>query len=194
MNQHTCTVKRVALFAALFAVSGLAIASANMLRNGSFETQGADGEFTARSWKMNDPDEHGEAWGSATRQTWRAHEGTSIGTIRGTWAKAGDFGGWWQEAEATVGMIYRVTAQFYADANWKASTQELKLEFWNADRSRMLGAVTNAFHDVGETWTEKSVDGTAPIGTVWVRAAINVSGAGEAGALQIDEVDLDLAL
>ena len=194
MKQHTNRVKSVALAVVAFTVSGMAIASANLLKNASFETTGTDGEATAQNWKMNDPDEHGDAWGSATRETWRAHEGAAIGTVRGTWAQAGDYGGWWQEAEATAGTMYRVSAQFYADANWTASAQELKIEFWNADRSEMLGAATNAIVGVGEMWTEVSVDGTAPEGTAWARAVINVSGAGEAGALQVDEVVLDVAL
>jgi hypothetical protein len=194
MNQHTNPVKRAAVAVIAFAVSGMAIASANMLRNASFETPAADGEFGAQSWKMNDPDEHGDAWGSAARETWRAQDGTAIGTVRGTWAQAGDYGGWWQESEATAGTMYRVSAQFYADTDWTAATQELKLEFWNADRSQMLGATTNAIVGVGEMWTEVSVDGTAPEGTAWARAVISVSGTGEAGALQIDAVDLDVAL
>ena len=194
MNQHTNPVKRVTLAVVAFTVSGMAIASANMLRNASFETTGTDGEAVAQSWKMNDPDEHGDAWGSASRETWRAHEGAAVGAVRGTWAQAGDYGGFWQESEAMAGTTYRVSAQFYADATWTATSQELKIEFWNADRSEMLGASTNAIVGVGETWTEVSVDGTAPEGTAWARAVVNVAGAGEAGALQVDEMVLDEAL
>jgi len=194
MNQHTYPVKKVAIAIAAFAMSGLAIASANMLQNAGFETESTLGANAAQNWKMNDPDEHGDVWGNATRENWRAHEGEYEATIRGTWANEGDFGGLWQEAAATAGTMYRVSAQFWADVNWTATTQELKIEFWNADRSQMLGANTNAIVGVGESWTEVSVDGTAPEGAAWVRAVINVAGAGEAGALQVDDVVLDVAL
>jgi hypothetical protein len=194
MTYPTIRAKQFGVTIVSFLASGLVLASAGLLKNASFETAGSDGDQAAQNWKMNDPDEHGDAWGSASRENWRANDGTWIGVVRGTWANAGDYGGFWQEAEAMAGTTYRVSAQVWTDPDWTAQSQELKLEFWNADRNEMLAAVTNAIVGSGEMWTEVSVDGIAPEGAAWARAVISVSGAGPSGALQIDQFDLDTAL
>jgi hypothetical protein len=194
MKHASMAVKKLGVMALAFSCAGLLMASANMLQNASFETASTTGENAAQNWKMGDPDEHGDAWGSATRENWRAHEGVWMGAIRGTWSAAGDFGGWWQEIAATPGSTYHASAQLWADGSWKADVQEMKIEFWNGDRSTMLSAVTNALTDIGEVWVEKTLDGTAPEGAAWARVVINASGIGAEGALQIDEVDLDLAI
>ncbi len=165
-------------------------AAANLLYNTSFEIEGAFSYGCALNWKMNDPDDHGDAYGSAARENWRAHHGQFLGAIRGTWAGTGDFGGWWQEAEGRAGVTYRISAWFYADASWRAQTQDLKLEFWNWDRTQLLGSAVKNLHDLREEWTRQEVSAVAPDGTEWVRVVIHASGAGEAGALQIDDVEL----
>lgn len=165
-------------------------ASANLLYNTSFELESAFSYGFALNWKLNDPDDHGDAYGSASRENWRAHEGQFLGAIRGTWAGQGDFGGFWQEAEGHGGTTYRASAWFYADAGWRAQTQDLKLEFWNWDRTQLLGSAVNSLYELREEWSRHEVSAVAPDGTQWVRVVIHASGAGEAGALQIDEVEL----
>lgn len=161
-----------------------------MLKNPSFEEAGTLRD-AALYWKMNDPDDHGDAWGNAIRIDWRAHEGRYVGVVRGAWAGMGDYGGFWQEAEAKPGSTYKANGWFWADGGWKAETQELKLEFWNSDRTEMLGSQTIALHDVGEIWVQKEVEAVAPEHSGWVRVVVNVSGAGDNGALQMDELSLE---
>ncbi|HEY8240729.1 MAG TPA: hypothetical protein VIH35_04740 [Kiritimatiellia bacterium] len=194
MKNPIASVKKVGAAMASLLAAGALVASAGLLKNASFESAGSGGDAVAQNWKLNDPDDHGDAYGSATRESWRAHEGTWIGTIRGKWAEAGDYGGFWQEAEGAAGTTYRATVQLWADTDWTAEVQEIKIEFWNSDRSEQLSAVTNAIIGAGETWTEFSVDGMAPEGAAWIRAVIHAGGVGDAGALQIDEFDLDTAL
>jgi len=165
-------------------------ARANLLYNTSFEIESAFSYGFALNWKMNDPDDHGDAWGSAARENWRAHDGQFLMALRGTWAGAGDNGGCWQEAEGHGGTSYRLTAWLWADGGFTATTQEIKIEFWNWDRSKMLGSAVTAFQDVGEMWVQKDVSAVAPEGTEWVRCVIHMSGAGAAGALQVDDVEL----
>jgi hypothetical protein len=167
-------------------------AQANLLKNPSFEEAGIAAE-SAQNWKMNDPDDHGDAWGNAIRVDWRAQEGRHIGVIRGTWAELGDYGGFWQEAEIVAGTSYKASAWLWADAGWKAETQEIKMEFWNADRTEMLGSEIVALHDIGETWVQKEVSAMAPEGATWCRVVLNVAGAGDSGALQVDSISLDAA-
>lgn len=171
---------------------GASSASANLLQNSSFETESSLGFNMAMNWKMNDPDDHGESWGSASRESWRAREGTFEATVRGTWGNGNDYGGWWQEAEIDSGQTYKFSGWFYADEGWFAAVQELKIEFWNIDRSQMLGSVVNKIEGVGADWVQQSVEGYAPEGTAWARVVVNVSGIGANGALQFDNVALEI--
>jgi hypothetical protein len=167
-----------------------AAARGNLVQNPGFEAEGHGGPRTALNWKMNEPDDHGDSWGSATRETWRSREGQCCATVRGTWAEAGDHGGWWQETEVERGKRYRLSAWLWADSTWSANVQQIKIEFWNTDRSFKLGEAAVFFNDISEMWMEKFVEGLAPDGSFWARAVINVSGAGPKGALHIDDVSL----
>ena len=164
---------------------------ANLIQNPSFEVECMDDSNSAMNWKMDHPDDHGDKWGSASRESWRSHDGQFTASIRGTWAERGNYGGWWQEAEVEGGRTFRLAAWLYADSAWTADLQEMKIEFWTMDRSKLLGAVTNAFTGVGELWSQQSIQGFAPEGTGWARVVFNVSGTGPAGALQIDLVTLE---
>ena len=165
-------------------------ANANLLKNSGFETAGTK-EDSAVHWKMNDPDDHGDAWGTAIRADWRAHEGRNIGVIRGSWAGLGDYGGFWQEVAVTSGATYICTAWLWADGGWRAELQEMKLEFWNADRTAVISSETIALHDIGELWVQKELEANAPEGAAWARVVINVTGTGDQGALQIDEISIE---
>ncbi|MCS6770597.1 MAG: hypothetical protein NZ740_01055 [Kiritimatiellae bacterium] len=187
MIRVTINVFLCAVGASLFA----AAASQNLLSNSSFEAESAFSYGFAQNWKMNDPDDHGDAWGSASRENWRAKDGQYIIAIRGTWANAGSNGGVWQEAQGRGNQSYRLKAWFYADVGWAAETQEMKLEFWNWDRTQMLGSAALKLENIGESWTERELIAVSPEGTEWVRAVFNVSGAGPTGALQIDDVSLE---
>ena len=186
---HTTSGKRWlrgAAIGALVATTGWA----NLLYNGGFELESAFSYGSALNWKMNDPDDHGDAYGSAARENWRAHGGQFLGSIRGTWAGVGDMGGWWQEAEGHAGTTYQASAWFYADAEWTAATKELKIEFWNWDRAQLLGSAVRSLDELRAEWTRHEVSAAAPEGTEWVRVVIHASGASEAGSLQIDDVEL----
>jgi hypothetical protein len=178
------------LAASWFVFSG--VTHANMLKNPGFETAGTK-EESALHWKIDDPDDHGDSWGTAIRVDWRAREGRHIGVVRGSWAGLGDYGGFWQEVPATNGTTYKFTAWLWADGAWRAETQEMKLEFWNEDRTSVISSETIALHDIGEIWVQKEVEAKAPEGAAWARIVINVAGAGDQGAIQIDELSLEAA-
>jgi hypothetical protein len=178
------------LFTAAMLGTFAGVANANLLQNGSFEKAGNEPE-TARHWKVNDPAESGDAWGSAIRVDWRAKDGAHIGAIRGKWAGAGEYGGFWQEARIEPGKTYRASAWCWADNSWGAGVQELKIEFWGEDRTEKLGERSVSLSDVREDWTLKEVTLDAPANAVWGRVVINVSEVGDNGALQVDQVALD---
>ncbi|MBW7908348.1 MAG: hypothetical protein H3C50_05425 [Kiritimatiellae bacterium] len=172
-------------------LAGSALAD-NLLYNGSFESESSFSYGAAQNWKMNDPDDHGDAWGSAARENWRAKDGTFIMAIRGLWADTGDFGGVWQEAEGRGNQTYRLTAWFWADSTWAPQQQEMKIEFWNWDRTELLGSAVQNIENVGEDWTQRELVAVSPDGTEWVRVVFNVSGASHEGSLQIDDANLSL--
>lgn len=172
------------------AMSARAEGSMNLLKNPGFEDAGSLDQH-ALHWRMNEPDDHGDAWGTSFRAEWRAHEGRFAGAVRGTWASLGDYGGFWQEVPGAAGEAYKATAWFWADAGWIAETQELKIEFWDAERTTMLGSESVPLHDVGEIWVQKEVEGRAPENTAWVRVVIHVGVAGQSGSLLVDEVSLE---
>lgn len=183
---------RYALSLLFVALATASLAGENLLQNGSFEVEGSYNVNSALNWKLNDPDDHGDSWGSASRESWRAHEGQFTASVRGSWANSGDYGGWWQELECQPGQVYRLTAWVWADGAWTAATQEIKLEFWNIDRSTQVSVASTAMPDVSEIWSQKAVEARAPDGAFWIRAVVNVSGAGPAGSLLADDLDLEI--
>ena len=176
-----------------FALVPLAAAAGNLLLNPSFEYETAADFHACVFWTMNRPDVHGDSYGSAQRENWRARDGFYAMAIRGTWAGASEHGGVWQEVPAMPGSAYRLSAWFWADAAWTAQIRDLKIEFWNADRSRRLERHAVPLNGVGETWQEVSLEAAAPAGAAWVRAVVHIDGAGPVGALLVDSLVLQVA-
>lgn len=177
------------MFAACL-ITGLCLAAAEshaaVLYNTSFEDAGTTAAY-AEHWEFNNPDTHGGVWGSASRESWRAHEGTWEATIRGSWS-GNDFGGWWQELAASEGEVYVAQAWFYADNSWTADSQTLQIEFFDASNTLIGVPVSISLNGVNETWTSYTVQGEAPVNTAWARFVVQASGAGADGALQFDDI------
>lgn len=163
----------------------------NLIRNSGFEEVADNGVVTeARFWKMNNPDMHGDQWGSASRENWRAFEGDYIGTVRGLWADCGTYGGWWQEVEAVPNKTYRFSGWFYTDPEWVARTQEIKIEFWDKHYTTVLHSRTKTISGCDMQWEEVSIEAVAPPGATWVRVVVNVINTGASGSLQMDNLEL----
>ena len=177
-----------------FALVPLVAAADNLLLNPSFEYETTADFHACVFWSMNHPDVHGDSYGSAQRENWRARDGFYAMAIRGAWAGAGQDGGVWQEVPSAPGAVYRLSAWIWADAAWTAQTRELKIEFWNADRSRRLERRALPLNDVGETWREFTLEAAAPADAAWVRAVVHVAGAGPDGALLVDSLDLQAGM
>lgn len=163
---------------------------ANLLLNPSFEYETAADFHACVFWSLNRPGTHGDSYGSAQRENWRAHEGFYAMAIRGAWAGAGDGGGIWQEVAAVPGTAYRFSAWTWADAAWTAQTRQLKIEFWNADHSRRIATAAQPLEDAGESWQEVALAAVAPDEAAWVRGVVHVAGAGPEGALLVDSLAL----
>ena len=182
----------------LYTLTGFALvygitSNANMIRNPSFEEPAPSSSRSALHWRMNEPDTHGDAWGSASREDWRSHDGMNIMTVRGTWAQAGNYGGVWQETEAEPGATYKASAWFWADPDWNPDKQEMKLEFFTFDHSEMLKTKSAPLRETPPEWVRHEVSAEAPENAAWIRLVISVEGAGDTGALQFDSVYMDPA-
>ena len=163
----------------------------NLLRNPSFEEEADSGIFNeARYWKAGSPDDYGDYWGSASRERWRGVDGDYIGAVRGIWANQGHFGGVWQQVAAKPGSTYRFSGWFFCDAEWIARTQEIKVEFWDADYQNRLDVVSSPIDNCDIDWEERWVEATAPENAAWVRVVINVNNTGAMGSLQFDALNL----
>jgi hypothetical protein len=165
---------------------------AELTHNGSFEEAGTSAS-NAKYWVNGTPDNHGEMWGAALRTSWRAHAGAWEGVIRGTWANAGNFGGFWQEAPAVAGRTYRVSGWFWADSTWTAGAQKLKIEFLSgaAKGETYLKVVELNLGTIGQSWVQKTLEAVAPAGTTWARIVVEATGIQYHGALQFDELKLE---
>lgn len=166
-------------------------AADNLLRNGSFERESTNTVFTeALHWKYADPDEHGDCWGSASRENWRAVDGEYIGSVRGLWADRGNGGGVWQEVEAEPGTLYQFSGWFFCDPEWMADRQEIMIEFWDAERKSIIAAEHKPILGCETDWTRLTVEATAPADAAWVRVVIHAINTGANGSLQFDNLSL----
>ncbi|MCB1071191.1 MAG: hypothetical protein KDL31_12630, partial [Kiritimatiellae bacterium] len=163
----------------------------NRTRNGSFELEGSE-ETKPLHWENGFPDGMGDLWGNVGRADWRALTGSSIAYIgAGDW----DYGGFWQDIPAGRGFTYELTANFWADAEppygpWTADNKELKIEFFGSGFSGPLAVYATPLDGLTSDWTEFKVIGEAPEGTMYARSVISVSGAGDLGSLQFDDVSI----
>ena len=166
-------------------------ASSNMVRNSSFETAGTTNE-EAMFWQYLPAQTVGGRWGNSSRRDWRFFTGSYIGAIG---AQPDGFGGFYQDTPAAVGFDYQASGYFWADQDppfgpWTAAVEELKIEFYGPTFGNPLRTVSTNLASGINSWQQFTVRGTAPTGTAWARIVVNVSGAGAAGSLQIDDLGL----
>jgi len=93
---------------------------------------------------------------------------------------------------ADNGSTFQLTADSALDAWWKNSGY-IKLEFYNAGATTLLGQVESTHwgqpnYDVGVPWANYSVAGFAPAGTEVVRASLGTYG--EGGTARFDNAVL----
>lgn len=172
------------------ALLALPVFGSNLLQNPSFELQAGAGFNQAAYWTLHHPSSHGDQYGSASREDWRSFDGMYIMTVRGLWAEAGNYGGCWQEATAEPGIEYRASGWFWADPEWSAQRQEMKLEFWGADHTQLLDTASLSLADVTAEWQRMEIRAVAPDEAVYIRLVIHAEGIEYSGALQFDHLVL----
>ncbi|NCC52252.1 MAG: lamin tail domain-containing protein, partial [Spartobacteria bacterium] len=183
------------VFLLLLMCLGPTVRASNLLRNASFEIQGSWSE-AAYAWEPGNPDGQGGVYGNARRTDWRHLNGSWEGAICGLWAgDPSDMNGWWQEAPATSNRLYTFSGWFWADDNqdipniWTSEYQCIKLEFYDQN-TNFISSLEQNLGVIKEYWVKKTVSGTSPSGTAWVRAVIHVSYPQHNAALQFDDLSL----
>ncbi len=159
----------------------------NLLRNPGFETAGSS-DFDALHWENGNPDTHGGKYGNSQRANWRSNEGLWIAAVGSFETK---FGGWYQEIPVSPEHDVLLSGAFWADANWTATTREMKIEYYDINYA-LLGSQSFPLNNVGEFWITNSVAGSAPANALWARAVVNVDGSGDEGSLQFDSMSMRL--
>ncbi|MCP5488530.1 MAG: chitobiase/beta-hexosaminidase C-terminal domain-containing protein [Verrucomicrobia bacterium] len=188
-NPLTLAMERARTVTAIFAP----LPDANLLRNPSFEDELPSDELIPLYWWKGAPDQHGELWGSAARVNWRPLSGGFHGAIRGAYAGAGNFGGFWQEVPAVEDGVYTFSTWVYADTWFWASTRLMKIEFLDgADGGSNILQTTQLQMPLNEFWQEISVTATAPVGATWARVVLDVSAIDYGGAIQFEDLELRL--
>jgi len=179
---------------AVFLVNNI---GSNLIYNSSFEIQGSS-QPRAKYWEFGNPNNHGSYSANAQRQgsNWgyQVKSGAWLGLIGGTWAGS-DNGAWWQEVPVEPGLTYEATGWFNSEVGvsttWKtAAQQELKLEFYNFNRSTLLATFTRDLASVTNIWAEHAVAGLAPPGAAWARLVFYATGVGGTGTLRMDDAGL----
>ena len=164
----------------------------NILLNGGFETQ-ASAAYLARFWAQNEPNLHGYRSGAGVDRSdyGGAHSGSWKGTILGGWAGYGGNGTFWQETPVEPGLPCAASAWILAElVTWTSAVQELRLDFYDFNKTNLLASFSTNLAGVGTSWTWYSVTGAAPAQAAWARLVFNVAGAGNDGSLQIDDASV----
>ena len=181
-------MKKVMFGSLLICLVGVMGANADIINSG-WETTN-----TASDWAWN-------SWGDASREGWRSYvnnDGQAGGGFSGTlhnWDGTAADGGWWQDGVTnglSVGAEYETSVWLWNDDSGSTYTGsiELKLEFHDSGGTFLTG-FTNVLSSLpGETWTEYSINGTAPSSAASARFVVAASGQGTSGALCIDGADL----
>jgi len=152
-------------------------ARANLLGNAGFEDEIGDDNWTT-------------TWGSFLRETWNnPPEGGYAAYLRGSWS-GNDNGGFIQSAPAVPGTRYQLSALFYFDNNWTASSKFMKLEFFD-DAGQLIDSTSSSLDTLKEgKWVRDAVTATAPEGTTRIQVVFEAEGVGADGALGVDQVEL----
>lgn len=165
----------------------------NLLFNGGFETQGSS-QYSGRYWEQNVPNLHGGESGAADRSDYEGgHDGSTWkGQILGTWAGQGNSGSFWQEAPVEPGLPCAASAWFQAESGtWTAAVQELRLDFYDFNRTNVLASFSTNLASVSTSWEQHGVTGAAPARAAWARLVLNVSGSGADGTFRMDDASIE---
>lgn len=157
-----------------------AAAQANLLSNAGFESDWAE------DWNPR--------WGTFSRENWPngQPEGEYAGYIRADWSGAGEAnGGALQSLPAQPGVDYILTAQVYFDNGFKAETQALKLEFFDADNNLLDSFTSDLANLKSGQWVKITLTGKSPPETAKAQVVFEATDTGESGVLGIDALDLE---
>ena len=149
-----------------------------LLSNAGFETAGAGGIYTAANWTT---------FGSCEREAWAAHSGSYGMALEWWW---GTNAGFYQDAAASPGATYTLSAWFLDDAaNVTGSGFVMKLEYYDASSNLIRTDSVDISSSVNNTWQQLSLVGTAASASaVTVRAVFYGGNLYNDNVLKIDDV------
>lgn len=160
----------------------------NLVRNGGFDIADAVNTNEAYGWKWRPAMAYGDRFGNSGWVDWRYRS-----ALKEMFVGQGG-GGVWQDAPAGEDFDYEFSAWFWMDGPgdfgpWTSAVQEVKIEFFDARKEVKIGEIAAKIpFNFDEDWHQAIARGPAPTNTAWARATVNVSGGGNRGTLQIDDL------
>ena len=165
----------------------------NLIRNGDFTLPDGVNSNEAYNWNYRPSMTYGDNYGNSGRVDWRGR------SVPWQFFVGPTFGGIWQDVPAGNDFDYETTAWFWMDGSsntnfgpWTAELQEFKIEFYSATRGAPIAVVSTNIPFIPEDWFPVTLRAAAPTNAAWARTVINVSGAGQKGTLQIDDIAMRL--
>ena len=161
-----------------------ACAAGNLLLNPGFRCA-PDGTDTP-----NESAQYWTAWGGATREGWGDHDNDGrLACIRNDTGSS-ESGGWFQDVVGFHNTRYHFGVYLCADPGYTSSAARVKIEFFNADRSAVVGAVTSSVSGLTATWSYREAEGVSPNDAVYIRPVVEVIGQGTNGVVKLDAARL----
>jgi len=150
------------------------------LVNPGFESNGGAGT-SADNWSNG---------GASGVESWAAHSDSWGMAIYG-WT-GDNWGHFYQDVNVSAGENYSFSLWINKDNTFAASTVNIEME-WYSSGSGFLGETKQAvLGSLNSSWQQFSITGTAPAGTDYVRAFIDVTGITAGGAVKFDDTQLTL--
>ena len=171
----------VAILAA-FALAGAA--SANLMINAGFATEGTGGAQDAANWT--------EA-SSSGREPWGSHDGDGFLMAAYGYTVGSTSGQFYQDVTgASEGLTYNLSYWHEGDAGWNGTATSISLVWLDGVGSSVGTPVSfNLQPYATESFSNRTLSGVAPAGTATVRVQVDITKLdGGAGAQKFDEFDL----
>ncbi|NCC51013.1 MAG: hypothetical protein EOM20_07325 [Spartobacteria bacterium] len=176
----------ILLLVGLFCLSGFTeVLGVNLVANPGWAVQGSSAT-KAQGWEDNVT---GGTWGNSERSNWNNHDGDGYSDlVKGSWG-GNTYGGSWQKMAVTGGSQYELSAWFYTDNGWAATTWQLKIEWYDSSNNGISSEVLDVTGVGQGTWVQKMINASAPANAASANVVLDVAGINSAGAMYMDDLN-----
>ena len=157
----------------------------NLIKNPGFElTTLPDGGYAVDWFAL-------QSWPKSVADGYAPHSGKWCGAIHGQW-----FPGWTnsaifaQDVAVGEGRTYQASAWLSATPDWTADSMQIKIE-WMDSASAIAGSDNvMGIPALSGSWVKYTAEGVAPANATKARIVFLCTGAGTAGTMHVDDVEM----